>query len=579
MVTAGEPMVISPPRLELGDESPSEEALEVECAVVARIADADNNDTLPCGATGDSARQPDEEDKDTPYFQLDEDEDYNFGFLNEREEGDQDEGDTSDDEDDATPNPDAEGGASAAQESGEACVFSAEEAMAMAAVVGYPVLLKTSEGTAGVLKVQCAEQMASMYHQAANQVTGTTVPVKLMRLLAAREDCSEPKMTAVSSPLPMSIALGRNMVRRAGLAKGATGHPLLSLQSPVATQALVQSPLTTLAPGLASAPASAGMASSRQKGTSLYRMGAHATQANLCHPEFVCNCSVAKSRGRASCLKQFSPEQLTGFHRESFGVYIGRAATNADVGPTALGVRIHGLMWPLREPLKLDGTEDEDGRSWEIRTWKLGNRDVCRAAWECAYGAAKRRYRTIYGLVQRGHAPHANEASMQAKSLIKLMARVNDASGVRLNEKRSWAANWWKNVLLLMDWLPDEQRIRIRGPGFKFLHANVYRPRAMAAGLELSYKTWKGCMKQGVLDVCYDLPGSKPEQLKVGRAARHSNFPECTSCLTLRNRWLAAAKSSASDPATVQVRPLSPPRAFLCGARPVPAHALAVPSQ
>ena len=126
-----------------------------------------------------------------------------------------------------------------------------------------------------------------------------------------------------------------------------------------------------------------------------------------------------------------------------------------------------------------------------------------------------------------------------------------------------------------MDWLPDEQRIRIRGPGFKFLHANVYRPRAMAAGLELSYKTWKGCMKQGVLDVCYDLPGSKPEQVKVGRAARHSNFPECTSCLTLRNRWLAAAKSSASDPATVQVRPLSPPRAFLCGARPVPAHALA----
>ena len=117
----------------------------MECAVVARIADADNNDNLPCGATGDSARQPDEEDKDTPYFQLDEDEDYNFGFLNERDEGDQDEGDTSDDEDDATPNPDAEGGASAAQESGEACVFSAEEAMAMAAVVGYPVLLKTSD--------------------------------------------------------------------------------------------------------------------------------------------------------------------------------------------------------------------------------------------------------------------------------------------------------------------------------------------------------------------------------------------------------------------------------------------------
>jgi len=138
---------------------------------------------------------------------------------------------------------------------------------------------------------------------------------------------------------------------------------------------------------------------------------------------------------------------------------------------------------------------------------------------------------------------------------LKLMDRVSDAAGVLLTQKRSWAANWWKEILLLMDWMPSEQRIRIRGPGFKYLHANVYGPKASAVGMHLSYKTWKGCMRQGVHDVCLELPGSVPDRVSVGRAANHANFPECTTCLTRRSAWLSAAKSPASDPATVQVRP------------------------
>ena len=199
----------------------------------------------------------------------------------------------------------------------------------------------------------------------------------------------------------------------------------------------------------------------------------------------------------------------------------------------------------------------------DLLKWTLGhNKVVCRAAWERAYGAATRRYRTIYGLVQRGHAPHQDEASQQAKSLLQLMDRVTDAAGVCLNQKRSWAACWWKGTLLLMDWSPNEQRIRIRGPGFKFLHANTYGPRARAVGLHLSYKVWKGCMKQGVHDVCLQLPGSNPGRVSVSRFADHSNFPECTSCLTKRNRWLSAAKSPASDPATVQVGQCLQPRSW-----------------
>ena len=110
----------------------------------------------------------------------------------------------------------------------------------------------------------------------------------------------------------------------------------------------------------------------RKKGDSSSWERMHANQADSGHSHFVCNCKLAKSRGQRSCLKQFSSEELMGFHKESFGVYIQHAATNTNFGPKALGIRIHKLMWPLREPIKSDGTADEKGRSWKVSTWKLG---------------------------------------------------------------------------------------------------------------------------------------------------------------------------------------------------------------
>ena len=132
------------------------------------------------------------------------------------------------------------------------------------------------------------------------------------------------------------------------------------------------------------------------------------------------------------------------------------------------------------------------------------------------------------------------------------MDGVFDAHGARLTEKRGRAANWWKQILLLMDWCPNEQRIRIRGPGFTYLHENVYGPQAKKAGLFLEYKTWKLAMKQGIVDACRELPGSNPEKVTCGRAANHSNFPECTECSERRNRWLSAVKKPDSDPTVVQ---------------------------
>ena len=52
----------------------------------------------------------------------------------------------------------------------------------------------------------------------------------------------------------------------------------------------------------------------------------------------------------------------------------------------------------------------------------------------------------------------------------------------------------------------------------------------------LEYKTWKLAMKQGIVDVCRELPGSDPEKVTCGRAANHTNFPTQTSRRSIEKR-------------------------------------------
>ena len=90
MVTSCETMVMSPPKLELGDVPPSEEALEVECATLVRISEDDNDINVTVepggGSTVDAAQSVDEED-------------FNFDFLHDDQEPDMEWSDGSDDED------------------------------------------------------------------------------------------------------------------------------------------------------------------------------------------------------------------------------------------------------------------------------------------------------------------------------------------------------------------------------------------------------------------------------------------------------------------------------------------------
>ena len=134
-------------------------------------------------------------------------------------------------------------------------------------------------------------------------------------------------------------------------------------------------------------------------------------------------------------------------------------------------------------------------------------------------------HRSLVSLVCRGHGPGDVVAQVMTNKMLRNMESVFDASGTRDNEKRGYAAHFWKNYLLLCDWLPNEQKVQIRGPSYSFVHKEVYGVVAKQAGMYLSYKTWKDCMKEGLVLLAALLPGSDPKKLKASRSARHSKCP------------------------------------------------------
>jgi len=146
-----------------------------------------------------------------------------------------------------------------------------------------------------------------------------------------------------------------------------------------------------------------------------------------------------------------------------------------------------------------------------------------------ATGGTENIHRTALSCVLRGHGPGDATAEVSMKKMMKDVETVLDTRGVRDNEKRGYAAHWWKTYLLLCDWLPNENKIQIRGPTYQFLHEFVYGAAAKQAGKYLSYKTWMGCKEEGIILVASLLKGSDPKKLKATRSARHSK------CVTTKN--------------------------------------------
>jgi len=257
-------------------------------------------------------------------------------------------------------------------------------------------------------------------------------------------------------------------------------------------------------------------------GTISERKSAHYFMCDTAFSGFACRCTVAREHGALSCLDDISRTQFRRWHHETYGV----TASGDEATQSSLQIQnaIHHKMWALKEECagSSKSQRDDSGRRFTIREWKLDGRLVCRKAWMLAVGGSERMHRDLYSLVCRGHGPGDAQAQQKVKKMLSDVERVVDAAGITDNPKRGFAAHWWKNYLLLCDWLPNEQTIQIRGPSYEFLHKDVYGPAAREAGMLLSYKSWMDCRKEGTHLVAHFLKDSEPEKIRVCRSARHS---------------------------------------------------------
>ena len=68
----------------------------------------------------------------------------------------------------------------------------------------------------------------------------------------------------------------------------------------------------------------------------------------------------------------------------------------------------------------------------------------------------------------------------------------------------------------------------------------------------LAYKGWKKCIPAGLRLAAECLDGCDPDKLRLARSARHSKFPECTSCQEKKKRFMDVMNDPAASPAARQ---------------------------
>ena len=218
-------------------------------------------------------------------------------------------------------------------------------------------------------------------------------------------------------------------------------------------------------------------------GTEEYRRDMHWKMASKWgFAGFQCNCNIARQRRASSCIERFGKEHYRRWHNETYlNVQVEEGIPKGKAGMPSLKDRVTSSiftrMWNLKAPATDSlGGQDRYGRKYIVPRWMLDGYEVCHEAWKLVVGGSEKKHRSLYALVCGGHGPSDLEARKLTKKLVEKLEARTDASGRRDNERRGFAANWWKNYLLLCDFLPNKDRIQIRGPRDAQLHQNFYKP-------------------------------------------------------------------------------------------------------
>ena len=251
-----------------------------------------------------------------------------------------------------------------------------------------------------------------------------------------------------------------------------------------------------------------------------------------------CKSSVAAKSGQDCCLDAFNVKQFRALHRETYGQDDSKPVSLSEVSRN-----IHTALWALRKPLP--DAPDGHGRHFRIHAFSLCGIEVCKACWHKARGGSRHLLRTRISHVNRGHGPDTIDNVKAAKVAVRIMQQ----SACARSERTGWTENWWKLHLLIHDFMPNEMMIQYRGPGWKTVHEMLYNPAAKISGVRpLAYKGWKKCIPAGLRLAAECLDGCDPDKLRLARSARHSKFPECTSCQEKKKRYVEAMNDPSASP-------------------------------
>ena len=156
--------------------------------------------------------------------------------------------------------------------------------------------------------------------------------------------------------------------------------------------------------------------------------------------------------------------------------------------------------------------------------------------------------RVSVSLVLWGVSPVDVAAKRGAALLVAAETRVE----AEVSEKRRLTVDWLhRKYLCTMEFMPNENRIVLRGVGSMTVHKEMYETQARAGGFYLSYKQWYACMKPAAAACVaaeHGIPADKSVRVRVTRSARHSNFPMCTTCDTTSKEYVRESSNPLADP-------------------------------
>ena len=191
---------------------------------------------------------------------------------------------------------------------------------------------------------------------------------------------------------------------------------------------------------------------------------------------FQCKCKTG------NCLLELKGSQLR-------AAYAVTHPNGEGTSPSTVNAKLHGLLWLMKKPLNRPNNR---GHNWKIPSFQYDTIPLCKRGWEVLMGATGWGMRMSLSWVLRGVSPADLAAKCGAALLVAAETRVE----AEASEKRRLTVDWLHHhYLSAMEFMPNENRIVLRGVGSMTVHKDMYQTNARKGGFYLSYKQFVACMR------------------------------------------------------------------------------------